>query len=138
MIKEITSDQCHITWNVHLSNWKEKKRETKLFVGRFNQTNSIRNEGVSNRNDLVIDPSLKSINGPNKSGDEYKLDQESYSGNFSITWRGFRTDEKGRLIVLGGFGKSASIFDPNKYNLRTFANNDGWYDNTSEAGPLLH
>ena len=52
----------------------------------------------------------------------------------SVSLGEIRTDEKGRLIVLGGFGKSASI-DPNKYNLRTFANNDGWYDDTSD-GPV--
>ena len=130
VIKEITSDECHITWNVHLSN---RKGETKLFVGRFNQTNSIRNEGVSNRNDLVIDPGPRSLNGPNKSGDEYKLDSGKFMGT-SVSLGEIRTDEKGRLIVLGGFGKSASI-DPNKYNLRTFANNDGWYDDTSD-GPV--
>src|SRR6476660_1890304 len=69
VVKELTSDDCHINWSVHLSN---RKGEAKLFVGRFNQTNSVRNEDVSNRNDLVIDPGIKSIDGTNKSGNENK------------------------------------------------------------------
>jgi hypothetical protein len=43
-----------------------------------------------------------------------------------------RTDELGRLIVLGGRGKSAS-FDGSK--AVTFANNEGWHDDTSD-GPV--
>ena len=43
-----------------------------------------------------------------------------------------RTDEAGRLIVLGGRGKSAS-FDGTK--AVTFANNEGWHDDVSD-GPV--
>ena len=43
-----------------------------------------------------------------------------------------RTDEQGRLIVLGGRGRS---FSPKGVALTTFANNDGWTDDTSD-GPV--
>ena len=43
-----------------------------------------------------------------------------------------RTDEAGRLIVLGGRGKSAS-FDGTV--AITFANNEGWHDDISD-GPV--
>ena len=43
-----------------------------------------------------------------------------------------RTDEAGRLLVLGGRGRS---FSPNGVALTTFANNDGWTDDTSD-GPV--
>ena len=42
------------------------------------------------------------------------------------------TDEKGRLIVVGGPGKSDS---PLKKRIEGFANNDGWYDGVSD-GPV--
>jgi hypothetical protein len=42
------------------------------------------------------------------------------------------TDEKGRLIVVGGPGKSGS---PISRGLDNFANNDGWYDGVSD-GPV--
>jgi hypothetical protein len=43
------------------------------------------------------------------------------------------TDTAGRLIVLGGFGKSQSV--PPGAPLSSFANNDGWCDDTSD-GPV--
>lgn len=43
-----------------------------------------------------------------------------------------RTDEAGRLIFLGGFGHSASY---DNQQAITFANNDGWHDDTSD-GPV--
>src|SRR6185312_14847338 len=55
-----------------------------------------------------------------------------------------RTDDKGRLIVFGGFGKSDSAINPKtgeKYPLGitshggNFADNDGWYDDVSD-GPV--
>ena len=44
-----------------------------------------------------------------------------------------RTDAQGRLIVLGGRGKSASY---NGARAVTFANNEGWHDDTSD-GPVV-
>src|SRR5260370_20134466 len=43
-----------------------------------------------------------------------------------------RTDEQGRLMVFGGRGKSAS-YDGSP--AVTFANKEGWYDDTSD-GPV--
>ncbi len=43
-----------------------------------------------------------------------------------------RTDEAGRLIVLGGHGKAASY---NNSRAVTFANNDGWHDDIAD-GPV--
>ena len=44
-----------------------------------------------------------------------------------------RTDNKARLLVLGGVGNSASI--PPGQGLGEFANNDGWHDDVSD-GPV--
>jgi len=50
-----------------------------------------------------------------------------------------RTDEKGRLRVLGGLGNSASVMPLNEIGFLNagnyYANNDYWYDDTSD-GPV--
>jgi L-Lysine epsilon oxidase N-terminal/L-lysine epsilon oxidase C-terminal domain len=43
-----------------------------------------------------------------------------------------RTDEEGRLLVLGGPGKSES---PLNASINSFSDNDGWYDSVSD-GPV--
>jgi len=130
VMKELTSADCTITWHVHLAN---KKGENKLFVGRFRHTDEIRNSKISNRNDLIIDPGSHSISGTNEAGDKYKFDTGKFL-NVTVPLGELRTDDKGRLIVLGGFGKSDSI-DMEKYPIRQYANNDGWFDDTSD-GPV--
>jgi len=49
------------------------------------------------------------------------------------------TDDQGRLIVVGGFGKASGFsgsgtYDPNA-KLESAVNNDGWFDDTSD-GPV--
>ena len=130
VIKELTADDCSITWNVHLAN---KKGENNLFRGRFKPTNERRNSDIVNRKDLIIDPGPRSISGTNESGDKYKFDTGKFL-SVTVPLGELRTDEKGRLIVLGGFGKSDSI-DLEKYPIRQYANNDGWFDDCSD-GPV--
>src|SRR5215510_14067973 len=47
-------------------------------------------------------------------------------------WDRLRTDEHGRLIVVGSNGESQS---PLNRPISNFANNDGWYDNVAD-GPV--
>lgn len=48
-----------------------------------------------------------------------------------------RTDEKGRLLVLGGYGRACSWLQANgtPYPLNEDVDNDGWFDDTSD-GPV--
>src|SRR5919108_277140 len=46
---------------------------------------------------------------------------------------GLRTDDQGRLIVLGGHGRSGS--ERRTVRILDYANNDGWWDDTSD-GPV--
>jgi hypothetical protein len=52
-----------------------------------------------------------------------------------------RTDEQGRLIVAGGYGRAASILqdqasgDPQPFPLEGAVDNDGWFDDCSD-GPV--
>jgi hypothetical protein len=49
-----------------------------------------------------------------------------------------QTDESGRLLVLGGYGRACAWKDPNTnkpYPLNDDVDNDGWFDDTSD-GPV--
>jgi hypothetical protein len=86
---------------------------------------------VGSRDDLVIDPGPRTVQGPNKSGPAYRFDTGQFM-NKPVYLGELRTDDAGRLLVLGGHGKSASSTGAKP---TTFANNDGWHDDTSD-GPV--
>ena len=75
--------------------------------------------------------SQRSINGVSKNGEEYQFNTGTCFDK-KLPLGEIRTDEKGRLVVLGGFGKSDS---PVGNEIVSYANNDGWYDDTSD-GPV--
>jgi hypothetical protein len=130
LIREITSADAIITWTVHLAN---KKAEWIKFQGPKSKTNQHlrRNKGVTDRNSLIIDPGPRSLNRPNQAAN---FDTGLFLGT-KIPLGEVRTDKQGRLLVLGGFGRSSSPthvpLDENE-----FANNDGWHDDVSD-GPVM-
>lgn len=118
--REITLDDADITWVVHLANRKAAARE-------FNGTKS-RNPGVSAEK-LVIDAGEKTVAGASAT-------PERLQGSFmdtAVVLGDLLTDRKGRLIVLGGFGDSASV--PPGAPLDDYANNNNWHDDVSD-GPV--
>ena len=126
-VQEITAKDATITWTVHLAN---KKAEWIKFQGPKSVTNPIlkRNKAVVDRNSLIIDPGPRSLSGPNQHA---SFNTGAFRGT-PVPLGDMRTDSRGRLLVLGGFGRSAS---PTNTPLTTFANNDGWYDDVSD-GPV--
>jgi hypothetical protein len=124
VVKEIDSDDATIRWTVHLAN---KKAAWKQFEG-LNGNAPLRNGAVADRNSLVIDPGVRSLEGPEK---VKKFDGGKFLG-IKVPLGEMRTDSRGRLLVLGGFGHSAS---PSNAPLTTFANNNGWHDDVSD-GPV--
>lgn len=125
-VKEITTtDNIAIHWSVHLVNRKATARHFPPIANRD------RNESVAlpdERMQLVIDSGNQSISGRDRS--------KYLSGSFhskSVALGDLKTDENGRLIALGGFGQSGSV--PSGLPVQNFANNDGWYDDTSD-GPV--
>ncbi|HVG32710.1 MAG TPA: LodA/GoxA family CTQ-dependent oxidase [Pyrinomonadaceae bacterium] len=135
-VKEITVADAEITWRVHLANrkagWYEFNNAMDL-PGQYAKSSLYRNPKIlgAERKKLIIDPGSRTITGKNTSGTKYKFD----SGKFmekKVPLGELRTDEQGRLIVLGGYGHSASV--PPKPAI-TFANNDGWHDDISD-GPV--
>ncbi|WP_299158629.1 LodA/GoxA family CTQ-dependent oxidase [uncultured Tenacibaculum sp.] len=134
-VKELTSDNAKITWHSHLANQKASwyQFQIALDIPDAQDPNIppslLRNIDVKDRSTLLIDGGAQSISEPNvKEGHQFKGEfqsKEVYLGEM-------RTDEKGRLIMLGGHGKSENI---NGEIAITFANNEGWYDDTSD-GPI--
>src|SRR5882762_5329947 len=127
LVGEVTAKEAEITWTVSLAN---KKAEWIKFQGRKSITNTSlrRNPTVTNRNSLIIHPGPRSLSGPNQAA---SFDTGKFLGT-SVPLGEIRTENDGRLLVLGGFGKSAS---PANMLLVEFANNDGWYDDVSD-GPV--
>jgi len=134
-IREITADNAKITWRVHVANRKAAwyQFENAMDLGKFAKTTALRNKSITgaDRQKLIIDPGPRTISGRNIQGDPYHFDTGKFMG-IKVPLGELRTDDAGRLIFLGGFGHSASA--DNKPAI-TFANNDGWHDDTSD-GPV--
>jgi hypothetical protein len=141
VVRELTaSDEgVSIEWTVHVVN---RKAEWYAFDRAMDIPEAatiavpLRNpqEQKGERSKLVIDPGAKRISGIHMKGASYQLDG-AFQGT-PVNLGELRTDEKGRLLFLGGHGKSASpsgapIYDRN--NKYGFNNADGWYDDTSDG-----
>src|SRR5262249_44013236 len=116
LVGEVTAKDADISWTVHLAN---KKAAWNEFDG-LNPNAPKRNATVANRDSLIIDPGPRSLSGRNKVA---AFDTGKFLGVI-VPLGEARTDTQGRLVVLGGFGHSAS---PTNAPITTFANNDEWH-----------
>jgi len=136
VVTELTQSNAEITWTVHLANkkaaWYQFQIALDIPEARSAPHAFLRNVAISDRNDLVIDPGARQITGESvAAGSAYSFDTGKFMG-LPVYLGEIRTDEQGRLLVFGGRGKSASY---NATPALTFANNEGWYDDTSD-GPV--
>jgi len=139
VIREITGDETQLNWQVHMAN---KKAEWFRFIAAMDMKESEtlrcqrRNVNVRQRDTLIIDPGAKAIEGRNAR--TVQLDGGKFL-NEPVNLGELRTDEKGRLLVLGGKGRAQSIpgnLPPyNPQDPDTFNNADGWFDDTGD-GPV--
>jgi len=131
----VVEDNVSIKWEVHLANRKaiNYKFENAMDLGSLSNAAEKRNKSVigADRSQLIIDPGSRTISGRAMSGPQLYFDTGFFYAQ-RVPLGELRTDDQGRLIVLGGFGKSASLDGSAP---TTFANNDGWYDDTSD-GPV--
>jgi len=134
-IKELTMDNAKITWHSHLANQKSSWYQFQIALDIPDATapnvppSLLRNIDVRDRSQLLIDGGGESISRPNVT--EGKKFKGKFMGK-SVYLGEMHTDEKGRLVMLGGHGKSKNI---NGDRAITFANNEGWYDDMSD-GPV--
>ncbi|WP_338693279.1 LodA/GoxA family CTQ-dependent oxidase [Bradyrhizobium sp. 26S5] len=135
-LAELTTGNATIDWTVHLANkkasWYEFQLAQDIPEALSAPVQMLRNITVGDRASLSIDPGPRSIRGPNvEGGPKHTFDTGNFMGT-PVYLGEIRTDEEGRLVVLGGRGKSASHTGARAV---TFANNDGWYDDVSD-GPV--
>jgi len=137
VLGEVTATDGEIAWTVHVANkkaaWYDFDVALDIPEATANgQQSQIRNAAFtgSDRTKLVIDPGPRSIAGRDAAA--VPFDSGEFVGT-KVYLGELRTDEAGRLLFLGGHGVSAS-FQAETMPV-TFANNDGWHDDTSD-GPV--
>ncbi|CAH9049857.1 hypothetical protein PSECIP111951_00056 [Pseudoalteromonas holothuriae] len=134
VVQELTATNANITWHAQLANQKSSWYEFQLALDIPEAVTAppsyLRNKATQDRSTLLIDGGSNQLSGTEQNGNNTKFvgkfeDKDVYLGEM-------RTDEQGRLIMLGGHGKSENLKGEPAI---TFGNNDGWYDDTSD-GPI--
>ena len=125
-VREITVAEAQIEWEVHLAN---RKAAAPKLEGKDDK--DFRNAKVKNteRGDLIIDTGPQRVSGAHQA---MKQLRGKFMKSLDVQLGDLLTDAAGRLIVLGGHGKSQSL--PNS-KLKHFADNDGWCDDAAD-GPV--
>ncbi|MFI9361380.1 LodA/GoxA family CTQ-dependent oxidase [Kitasatospora sp. NPDC053057] len=138
VVREILDGQggAGVEWTVHLANRKAAWYKFSLALDipeaqRLSQDQYERRNNALARDVLTIDPGPRTISGANQSGRSFDTGKIN---NIPVYLGELRTDDSGRLVVLGGKGSSASFTSPPS-PLTTFGNNEGWYDDISD-GPV--
>lgn len=135
VVAELTADNADIQWAVTLANtkaaWYQFQIALDIPEAAATQPSFLRNLAVADRTVLSIAPGERTISGRDQQGPAYAFANGRFMGT-EVYLGELRTDENGRLFVLGGHGKSASW---NGAAAITFANNEGWYDDVAD-GPV--
>jgi hypothetical protein len=141
-----------IQWRVHLANKKSSWYEFHQLQGEhgYAPDHPLRNAAITDENArqrLIIDPGPRTVDHRTQRAASFSRDGgDFYATTFppplqpnSIDTLGdLLTDDTGRLLVLGGHGNSGSyLFDDfGQPRIDDYANNDGWFDDTSD-GPVM-
>jgi hypothetical protein len=132
--EELDATKAVVTWTVRLAN---RKAVSPRFLNNSNAPNTdptLRRNGATGDDNnpldrsLIIDGGAQSVKGASQ---PKKLFQGQFKGN-AVPLGEISTDANGRLVVIGGFGKSRS-FPPT--TIGNFADNNNWHDDTSD-GPV--
>jgi hypothetical protein len=143
VVSELTADSANIVWTAHLANRKSQWYQFQVALDipdAAGQAMPRRNPKtpVAERDRLAIDPGPRDISGKSVSGGPEHLFDTGKFKDTVVPLGEIQTDKAGRLLVLGGHGKSGSpsdapIFDPDHPD--SFNNADDWYDDISD-GPV--
>lgn len=151
---EIRSDQGEIfivekiEWTVRLANKKASWYKFDTLDGSqgYPPNHPLRNSQITDpeqrREQLIIDPGSRTLTKPNQVNYFSRDSHVDYpmtfprqglkpEGNDINSLGEIYTDPQGRLIVVGGFGHSGTT--ANVPNITTYANNDDWFDDTSDG-----
>lgn len=137
VVAELNASNAEIQWTVELANkkaaWYQFQLALDIPVAQEPTTppSARRNASTTDRSQLVIQPGARSISGRKTHGAAFHFTGGHFF-NMPVPLGELRTDEDGNLLVFGGHGLSQSLGgDPPV----TFANNEGWHDDTSD-GPV--
>lgn len=131
----VPGGKVEVVWSVSLENRKAAAFRIVDTLGR-EPNPRLRNPGLD-RDKLVI-AAAGSVTGADAAGPvlsgaiEFAKPGKSGPAIKGIELARLRTDNSGRLLVVGGPGTSGS---PAKAPCKSFADNDGWYDSVSD-GPV--
>lgn len=140
-----------IHWRVHLANKKAAWYTFDALQGEhgYAPSHPRRNADITDaeaRQQLIIDPGPRIVDATDNRTASFGRDGgDVYATSFppplepcSIDTLGdLVTDDRGRLLVLGGHGCSGSAYfgELGHPRIDEYANNDGWFDDTSD-GPV--
>jgi len=132
LMREIRSNEGTISWKVSLAN---KKANWKQFDGPADLP--LRNGHVPNdkKSGLELKTGPKYIVGNNQKVEFDPCSFTAFENGVSksvndIVLGELRTDEEGRLLVIGGHGRSESPFNT---AMGSYANNNNWFDDVSDG-----
>lgn len=132
VVQEITAEHAEIEWRVHVANSKGAwyRFDTALDIPAAQPTPRRNPAYVGpDRSKLVVDPGPRTLSGSRQSA---TFDTGTFLDlpvDLGQAW----TDDQGRLIVLGGYGKTYTPWSSNLPS--TSSDNDGWCDDVSD-GPV--
>lgn len=132
VVREITSAEAEIDWRVHVANTKAAWYDFVVAMDTPGAEPMPRRNGEvvgEERRKLAITPPPAGVVGC----DETSGPIVGEFFHVPVTLGELRTDEVGRLLFLGGEGKSGSPWPGDKPY--TFGNNDGFYDDVCD-GPV--
>ncbi len=134
VLGELTANEAKIEWRAQVANVKPAWYEfnNAMDLGKKYAIPSIRrNKDVIGgyREQLAIKPSPKSISGINICDTQHNFDDGKFYGT-NVDLGHIETDEAGRLLFFAGNGDAQS--HDNK-PITTFANNNGWHDDTCDG-----
>jgi hypothetical protein len=130
--QEVAPGQATINWTVHLANRKAAGEVFPPAPPDAPGGRRLRNPNEPDRARLIIDPGPRTISGPEQVA---RFDTGQFKGTV-VPLGEIRCGSDGRLLVLGGFGRSGFVRDDGKPSpINDFANNSDWFDDVSD-GPL--
>jgi len=134
VLKELTANNATVDWRAEVANVKPAwyNFENAMDLGpQYSKCAAPRNGGVFgvDRKQLAITPSPKSISGRDVQDNKHNFDDGLFYGT-PVKLGHLQTDSEGRLLFFAGNGDAQSHKD---VPITTFANNDGWHDDTCDG-----
>jgi hypothetical protein len=139
---------ARVEWTVHVANKKAAWYEFLVGAGEYGYSpeHRLRNAEITDPDErrlLIIDPGPRTLSGPCETAEFSRHDKpDGYPVTFPPehlepcgidSLGGISSDDRGGLIALGGYGRSGTDRPPPV--IVDYANNDRWWDDTSD-GPV--